>query len=169
MILNFLASVRLSALIIGFIAVTAIAETAPEFRAERLEGGKFLLSGALGEKILLLHFWDSCCSGCREALPAVDSIAKIYPENVKVIAVSTDSPKSQSKVKPFLKTNGYAFDVILDPNMEIRKLFGGTETPFTVIILPSGEIAFKKTGAAPDEVGILKSALDPLLKSNNNH
>ena len=167
--LNFLASMRLSALIIGFVTVTAVAETAPEFRAERLEGGKFLLSGALGDKILLLHFWDSCCSGCREALPAVDSIAKAYRENVKVITVSTDSPKSQSKVKPFLKTNGYTFDVILDPNLEIRKLFGGTETPFTVIILPSGEIAFKKAGAAPDEVGILGAALDSLIKPNNNH
>ncbi len=154
---------RYSLVFISLVAHFAIAETAPDFRADKLGGGKFRLREALGDKILLLHFWDTCCPGCREALPAVQKMADEFKDSIQVIGVCTDSPKTQSKIKPFLRTNGYSFQVLLDPNLEIRKLFGGTESPLSLLISPAGEILLRRVGAAPDEEEILRKEITSQL------
>jgi len=156
----------LAALAAVCLTTPANAEKASDFRAERLDGGKFRLAEALGKEILLVHFFDTCCPGCREGLPFVDSTAAAFPKDVRVILVSTDSPKSQSKLKPFIKSNRYKYEVLLDPNLEIRKLFGGVETPFSLVLQPTGDIAWRKVGAAPDDFQAMTRVIQELITPN---
>lgn len=149
------------------LASTALAEGAPDFTAERLTGGKFRLSKALADGPVLIHFWDACCSGCREALPTVEKVGQAFKGKITVVAISTDSPKSQSKVKPLVKGNGYRFDVLLDPNMEVRRLFGGTESPLTILVAPSGEIILRRVGATQDDEAALTKAIAQLLENSS--
>lgn len=149
------ASLIVAAIFATPLAFTAHAETAPGFSAEQLGGGKFNLNKALESGYVMLHFWDTCCPGCREALPAVEKVKRSGCDSLTIIGISTDSPKTQSKIKPFLKSNSYTFSVLLDPNLEIRKLFGGTENPLTILISPSGEVLMRRMGTAPDEETVL--------------
>ncbi len=159
---------RFSVVLCILIARSASADTAPDFRAEKLDGGKFHLNDALNDKIILIHFWDTCCPGCREALPAVQKMADEFKDSLKVISVCTDSPKTQSKIRPFFKMNGYSFQVILDPNLEIRKLFGGTESPLTLLVSPAGEILLRRIGASIDEEDILRKEITSQLHKQSN-
>jgi len=138
-------------------------ETAADFSAPKLNGDRFRLSEALKNGPVLLHFWDTCCPGCREVLPDIEYLHGKFLNLLTVVAISTDTPKSQSKVKPLVKSKGYHFEVLLDDQMEVRKLFGGTESPLTILVAATGEIVIRRVGASAENRQALLDAVSSLL------
>jgi peroxiredoxin len=82
---------------------------------------------------------------------------------LQTAAVSIDNPKSQSRVKPFIRSSGYTFQVLLDSDMEIRRLFGGTTIPLTLLINRDGEIVYQHLGYIPGDEDKLAQAIEALL------
>lgn len=133
-----------------FASMTFAADKAPEFKAQSIDGEQFTLSTALENGPVLIDFWATWCKPCKKALPKIDHIDKTYcDKGLQVITISVDSPRGQKKIKPFIKGRGYEFDVLLDPNSEVRKLFGGEDIPLTLIIDHTGEIVYKQLGYRP--------------------
>jgi len=139
----------------------------PDFRIRLLNGGEFRLKEALERGPILIHFFDVCCPGCIEGLPAVNAAAETFAGKISAIAISTDTPKSQSKVRPFLKSKGYNLPAAIDGQMEVRKLFGGTESPLTIVVASSGEIVLRRGGTAPDDGKVLTETLEKLCRGSS--
>ena len=57
-----------------------------------------------------------------------------------------DSPRSMSKVKKYVKSSKYAFEVLQDPRMDLFKKMGGSIMPFVVIADNQGKIVNKHIG-----------------------
>ena len=153
-----------------FLAAGALAENkAPNFTLNRMNGGKFVLEEEIKKGPVLIDFWATWCKPCKKALPAIEHIHKTYTDSgLQVITISIDNPKSQAKIKPFIKGQKYSFDVLYDPNTEVRRLFGGKEIPLTVLINSRQEIVYKHLGYKPGDEEQLTQAITEMLTTSSD-
>jgi cytochrome c biogenesis protein CcmG/thiol:disulfide interchange protein DsbE len=175
--MNRIARTLLGITIAGLFAVSGGAEAAnppsssltvgtkaPDFKLVNLEGDEVTLYEILKEGPVLLDFWALWCKPCLKALPATDEISKKYEEEgVTVLTVNTDSPRSTAKVRSYVKSHGYRFQVLLDPNMETRRLFRYRSIPQLFLIASDGTIEFSKIGYAPGQERRIVEQIDQLL------
>ena len=62
-----------------------------------------------------------------------------------------------SKVKSYVRTKKFEFEVAVDPNSQIKKKMKVLQMPTTILVDQSGEIIFRHQGYLPgDEHDILK-------------
>ena len=57
-----------------------------------------------------------------------------------------DTPRSMSKVKKYVKSSKYAFEVLQDPRQDTFKKMGGSIMPFVVLADNDGNIINKHVG-----------------------
>jgi peroxiredoxin len=144
------------------------AKKAPDFTLPDTDGGKFKLSEALKKGPVLIDFWATWCKPCIQELPYISELDKRHGEKgLQVVTITIDSPKSQSKVKPFVKGSGYNFRVLLDGDMEVRKLFGGKDIPLTILISQSGTIEFMHIGYSPGNEKELFKVVDSFMAKSS--
>ena len=137
---------------------------APNFTLDKISKGKFNLENELKNGPVLIDFWATWCKPCKKALPLIEEINKKYSEmGLQVVTISMDSPRSQAKIKPFIKGKKYTFEVLLDPNGKIRQLFGGKEIPFSVLIDKDSNIVFQHLGYKPGDEVELEAKVRELL------
>ncbi len=140
------------------------ADKAPDFTAKDLDGQVFNLKAALEKGPVLLDFWADWCKPCKKALPHVEAIRKAWADSgLQVLTISIDSPKTQARIAPYVKSQGYGFRVLLDPNAEVRQLFGGKDIPFTVLIDRDGAIVFQHLGYKSGDEAALEAAVKDAL------
>ena len=65
---------------------------------------------------------------------------------MRLVAVSIDQAQNINKVKPLVDQNGWRYDVLLDPNGELRRALGIQMIPFTVLLDGKGNIVYKHNG-----------------------
>lgn len=99
-------------------------------------------------KPFIIDFFATWCKPCNRELSA---ISEVYDEwqketGVKLYAVSIDKAQNANKVKPLVNQHGWEYEVILDPNSEFRKSFGGEMIPFVVICDGDGKVVYKHNG-----------------------
>ncbi len=138
---------------------------APDFRVANLAGEKVSLKDLLGKGPVVVDFWATWCKPCLKELPYVDRIREKYADRgVQVLAVTIDSPKSQSQVKKYIDTHKYGFTVLLDPEQEaFRKLQGKGSIPYVVVLDAEGNIRYQHTGYRPGDENELERVVAELL------
>jgi thiol-disulfide isomerase/thioredoxin len=110
------------------------------------------LSEYLKKGPVYVSFWALWCEPCKLELRALKSFAKEHENDpFTILAVNQDSPKSLAKVKAYVKSQGYPFDVIVDPNTQIFQALNGQNLPFSVLIDRSGKIVTTRTGYLPGD------------------
>jgi peroxiredoxin len=143
-----------------------IGNAAPEFTLEDLDGKKVSLSEKLKTGPVLLDFWALWCKPCLKSLPATEQIKKDYAaRGLSVIAVNTDSPRTSAKVKPYVKSNQFTFDVLMDPNNTLQRLYRFYRIPQLFLISQDGKIAYSHLGYVPGAEKEVVAAIDKLLAS----
>ena len=99
-------------------------------------------------KPLIIDFFATWCKPCCREL---DAIAEVYEEwqeetGVKIICVSIDQAQNTHKVKPFVANHGWDYDVLLDPNGDMKRALGIQLIPYVIIVDGQGKIAYKHVG-----------------------
>ncbi|WP_337388802.1 TlpA family protein disulfide reductase [Prevotella sp.] len=132
-----------------FAAVESVNAQLPSFKLKTIEG-KTIDTQTLSNdgKPFIIDFFATWCKPCNRELSA---ISEVYDEwqketGVKLYAVSIDKAQNANKVKPLVNQHGWEYEVILDPNSEFRKSFGGEMIPFVVICDGDGKIVYKHNG-----------------------
>lgn len=65
---------------------------------------------------------------------------------MKLIAVSIDQAQNIHKVKPLVDENGWPYEVLLDPNGDLKRALGIQMIPYTLIVDGKGNIVYKHNG-----------------------
>ncbi|MDZ7740432.1 MAG: redoxin domain-containing protein [Bacteroidota bacterium] len=128
--------------------------TAPDFTASDIEGNEVSLTDTKNNKTLLV-FWASWCPHCTHMLPGLKDYFEQNKEDLRVIAVSIDS--SRSDFMNFIREGNYAWTNIADFkgwNNEVAELYGIYATP-TLILLD----ADRKILGKPNDVGELREMM----------
>ena len=132
-----------------FATAQTISGQLPSFKLKTIDG-KTVSTDTLRNdgKPFIISFFATWCKPCNRELSA---IAEVYDEwqketGVKLYAVSIDKAQNANKVKPLVNQNGWPYEVMLDPNSEFRKSFGGEMIPFVIICDGNGNIIEKHNG-----------------------
>ncbi|MBF0555874.1 MAG: TlpA family protein disulfide reductase [Nitrospirae bacterium] len=119
---------------------------APDFTLKSIDGSVVSLSSYKG-KVILLNFWATWCSPCRDEMPSLNKLYLKYKDSgLVVLAVSTDD--SSRVVERFMANNHVDFPVLLDSGMKISKhKYRVNAQPATFIISKDGKIINKYFGS----------------------
>ena len=126
-------------------------EQLPNTTLKTLSGANTTLTEiAAVDDLIVVSLWATWCVPCKNEL---DAVAEVYDDwvsetGVKYYAVSIDDSRTAKRVRPMINGKGWEFEILLDENSDLKRAFGVSTVPYTVII-KSGEIVFKHTGYTP--------------------
>ena len=97
---------------------------------------------------IVISFWATWCKPCTKEL---NNIAEIYEDwqdetNVKLVAVSIDDRRSQSKVAPYVNSSGWEYDIYIDPNSDLKRAMGVSTVPHTFLLDKNKQIIWQHRG-----------------------
>jgi peroxiredoxin len=120
---------------------------APNFKLINLDGKYVELNKETGNGPILLSFWATWCKPCLEEMAEYNKIYDQYRDKSFILlAISTDTEKSIAKVKPYIKSKGYEFMVLLDTNNEVARKYYAQQMPYTILIDKNGNIVYSHLG-----------------------
>lgn len=112
--------------------------------------GKTVDTGKLsnGGKPIILSFFATYCKPCIRELKAIHELYADWQDEtgVKVIIVSNDDAQNASKVKPMVDGFGWEYEVLLDPNGDLKRAMNVLNVPHVFIIDGKGKIVFNHNG-----------------------
>lgn len=118
---------------------------APDFKLQTADGQTRQLSDYRG-KWLLLDFWGTWCTPCREELPALnDFAARIANDSIRAF-LSIDCADTKAILASFLSNNHYTFPVVLS-NGQIEKDYSIKGYPSKFLVAPDGRMLPLALGA----------------------
>ncbi len=108
----------------------------------------------------------------KQAFTLSESLLKTPPicytlykgRGLTVLGVNEDGPRSQTKVKPFLRAHKITFRSVFDADGGLMRRMQVGSLPVTFLIAQDGEIVLRQTGYHPD-VSPLAEAVEPLLST----
>jgi thiol-disulfide isomerase/thioredoxin len=121
-------------------------EPAPRFRAKTLTGENFNNESVKG-KVVLLEFWTTWCSYCRDEEGLVEKIDKQFA-NKGLIVLAIDVAESKKTVKKYLEQHPRACRIVLTEDTNLAAMYQATAYPIYVVIDRDGNIAGEQRGAA---------------------
>lgn len=126
-------------------------ELLPNTTLKTLSGATTTLAEiAAVDDLIVVSLWATWCVPCKNEL---DAVADVYDDwvsetGVKYYAVSIDDSRTAKRVRPMVNGKGWEFEILLDENSDLKRAFGVSTVPYTIII-KSGEIVYKHTGYTP--------------------
>ena len=118
---------------------------------------------------VLFNFWNMACEPCKKEMKFLNEFHQKYNEyGFKVISVNMDTPRSMSKVKKYVKSSKYAFEVLQDPRMSLFKKMGGSIMPFVVLANNEGFIINKHVGYNLGDEQALEEEIKALISFKND-
>lgn len=134
----------------------AVGELAPEISLEDLNGSIVRLSDYRG-KVVLVNFWGSWCTPCKEEIPGLQKVFSEYRgKGFAVLAVAVDDV-------PFaIKKLDLPFPVVL-ADRQVSKDYGNVvHIPVSFLVGKDGKIIRKMKGIYSE--GDLRSHVEQALK-----
>ena len=136
----------------------------PDLSVKLLDGKQVRLSALLEEGPLLVSFWATWCAPCKKEMIFLEEFHQKYNENsFRVLAISTDSPKSMSKVKSYIRAKKHTFLVGIDPNQEIAKKMNALLMPTTLILNKDRKVSWYHQGFIPGDEKEIEAQIRAVL------
>jgi peroxiredoxin len=128
----------------GVAALPKVGAAAPDFAAKSSSGRNVRLSELRGQ-VVLINFWASWCSPCRQELPLLNKIYTQYRSaGFMLLAVNVDD--SRKDAEAMLKRLDLRFPTLFDGNKNVAKLYGVDTMPATLVIDRDGHVRFVHRG-----------------------
>ncbi|MBS3906369.1 MAG: TlpA family protein disulfide reductase [Syntrophaceae bacterium] len=119
--------------------------SAPGFTLKTIEGQEITLSGLRG-KVVLLDFWATWCGPCKESIPHLTQLYKIYQDKgFELIGMSLDKSGETEMVRRFVKSMDIPYPIIMTPE-DVARNYKVTALPTTILIDKEGNVREKIVG-----------------------
>ena len=118
----------------------------PSVNVKTLEGNQFNFKNIDNNgSPIVISFWATWCKPCTKEL---NNIAEIYEDwqdetNVKLVAVSIDDMRSQSKVAPYVNSSGWEYEIYIDSNSDLKRAMGVSTVPHTFLLDKNKQIIWQ--------------------------
>ena len=145
--------------------------TIPDLKVRLLNGTSTTLHQLSQDGPLLIDFWATWCVPCKKVMKYLNQYHEKYADdNFKVLMINTDTPRSLGKVRGFIKSQDYSFNVGMDPNKVLSKKLNGMIMPTLILVDKGGIIKWRHQGyVAGEEIEIEKQIKQVLGKNVNEN
>ncbi len=115
---------------------------------------------------IVISFWALWCKNCIKELEAISEIYEDWQDetNVKLIAISIDDSRNTSKLKPFVNTKGWEYEIYHDPNSDFKRALGINQIPHTFLLNGKNEIISEHVGYTDGQEEELFDKIKKLIK-----
>jgi len=111
---------------------------APDFSLQLFDGGQLSLAN-LRNQVVVVNFWGSWCTPCREEAPVLEKVWQEYQgQGVTFIGIAYKD--TEGKARAFLDEFGLTYPNALDPGNRVARSYRVQGVPETFFI-KDGEIA----------------------------
>jgi len=136
---------------------------APNLKAKTLDGQSFNLASEK-DSVVVINFWATWCTPCRDEMPALDEYYKKYKsQGLKVLAISVDDASDDQKVKEVMKA--FSFPAALERDADYSDFGRIWHVPMTFVIDRKGIL--RRDGSKGDpkiDLPTLEQTVTPLLQ-----
>lgn len=117
---------------------------APDFTLTALDGTVYQLSALRGQWVIL-NFWATWCVPCVSEMPALQTLADTYSDQLILLAINQREP--QTIVSQFVADHHLRFPVLMNPNDQVLLDYQVISLPQTLVVNPTGELVYRSFGA----------------------
>jgi thiol-disulfide isomerase/thioredoxin len=111
---------------------------------------------------VLIDFWATWCKPCVTALPNLNRLyADLGPRGLQIVGINEDGQRNAAKVKPFAKTQGIRYPVLLDLDREAQSRLKALVLPTTLLLDADGNVVHTSLG--PADFAVLRTKIESLL------
>ncbi len=115
-------------------------------------------------QVVMINFWATWCSPCREEMPAIQSVYEEYQEQgLVVLAVNTTFQDNEFDVGDFVAEYNLSFPILLDRSGEVSQQYQLRGLPSTYFVDQKGVIQAVIVGGPMKET-MIRSRVEALLK-----
>ena len=154
------------AVLLGLLAASASAvepgAPAPGFRLPTFGTEQPVSLADARGKVVLVDFWASWCSPCRQAFPLYDKLREAYPAaDFAVLAIGLDEDIADAKA--FLAEHPVKYTTLQNPQGDVAKAFDLKGMPSSYLIDRDGIVRARHIGFEPKDIDALKKEIDDLV------
>jgi len=151
-----------------FISTIAISQSLqiPSVQIKTMDGKSFNTKDIKGDGPVIIDFWATWCKPCVKELSAISEEYEDLVEEtgLKIYAVSIDNSRSTAKVAPFVNTNGWEYEVLLDVNSDFKRAMNVVNVPHVFIYNKKGELVEQHTSYSEGDEEHLYESIRKLAK-----
>ncbi len=136
-----------------------------DFSLKATDGTTHRLSDLIGEKVVVISFWNIACKPCRKEMPKLQELyEELKDRGLEILAINTDGPSDIPGVKPLVRRKGYSYPVLLDSEQQVVKLYNPRAIlPYLALIDLDGKVVYTHLGYnTGDEVELRNKILELL-------
>lgn len=136
----------------------------PPYHVTTLAGDTLTLASLHG-KPLLLNFWATWCTPCKEETPFLESVYRAHEaQGLRIVGVSMDTGDALHQIRAFMKKYGVTYTIARDPSMNAMETFGIPGLPANFLIDRSGVVRWMRFGALGKSDKNFAAALADILR-----
>jgi len=123
-----------------------VGQMAPEFNGQLVDGSGTLALSSLRGKTVIVNFWASWCSTCKEEAQVVSDVEKKWRAK-GVVFLGVDSHDTNAGAHTYIQNYGIGFQSVQDPESAIGAQYDVTGLPETYFLDTKGKIVEKYMSA----------------------
>jgi thiol-disulfide isomerase/thioredoxin len=116
---------------------------------ETLDGKAADLARYIGKTPVLLEFWATWCSSCKELEPQIKALHRKYGKQIRFVAVAVSVNQSPALVKRYVDRHGMPGDQLYDRRGNATGAYDVPATSYIVVLDRTGKVVY--TGLGGDQ------------------
>lgn len=136
-----------------------VGAAAPVVTVQSLDGKEIDLGKYIGKTPVLIEFWATWCSNCKELMPTLLDVEKKFGKQVKFVALAVAINQSPEKVRRFLAAHPLPHDTFYDVDGKAAGAFDAPATSYVVVLDKNGRVVYTGVGGKQDLEAAIRKAL----------
>jgi thiol-disulfide isomerase/thioredoxin len=136
-----------------------VGAAAPGAMVRTLDGKSVNLNQYIGKAPVVLEFWATWCSNCKELEPKLLEMVKKYSPKVTFVDVAVSVNQSPERVKLYAQKYHYTHTMVYDADGNAVTAYNVPATSYVVVVNKAGKVVYTGLGGDQDLEGAIKRAL----------